>query len=111
MFQIAPNNSRFWLLMLMALAAISAWANTTPIAVEGTVLDDTGKPVAGARVLIAAALPANAPHFTAPPVITGPLATSTTSDSKGAFTIAALPAGQYIACAEVATTGLLDPCH
>ena len=87
-----------------------SFASTTAQVVLGSVLDDTGKPIPGAHVLIAAALPATAPHFAAPPVITGPLATTATADSTGAFTIPTLPAGQYIACAEATTPGLLDPC-
>jgi hypothetical protein len=99
-------------LSLLALAAFPLWAATgTTVAVQGTVLDDTGKPLPGAHVLIAAALPATAPHFTAPPVITGPLATTATADASGAFTIPTLAAGQYIACAEAPMPGLLDPCH
>lgn len=94
----------------MLAVTLSSAATTTP-AVRGLVIDDSGKPFAGARVLIVAALPATAPHFAAPPAITGPLATSATADSQGAFTIAALPTGQYIACAEATTPGLLDRCH
>jgi len=39
------------------------------------------------------------------------LAATAMADSSGAFTIPTLPAGQYIACAEATTPGLLDPCH
>jgi hypothetical protein len=98
------------LVALLLLTAILGAAASTPSAVQGSVLDDTGKPVAGAHVLIAAALPVTAPRLTAPPVITGPLATTATADSSGAFAIPTLPAGQYIACAEATTPGLLDPC-
>jgi len=33
------------------------------------------------------------------------------SDPAGAFTIPSLPPGNYVACAQPGTPGLLDPCH
>jgi len=94
----------------MLAFALPAWAATTgPI--QGSVSDDTGKPVPGAQVLINQALPAGSPQFTAPPVVTGPLVISVTADSNGTFHVSALPPGEYVACAEVTTPGLLDPCH
>lgn len=102
---------RSGIFMLGALAVVHTWAATTTPAVHGSVTDDTGKPVAGARVLIASSLPATARRIAAPPVITGPLAATMTADSNGAFSVAALSDGQYIACAETAAPGLLDPCH
>jgi hypothetical protein len=109
--RIVPARTRRTLAVATFLLAVQSWAATSPAAVQGSILDDTGKPVAGARVLIAATLPADGPHFAAPPVITGPLVTSVTADSEGAYSVASLPAGQYVACAEAATQGLLDPCH
>jgi hypothetical protein len=86
-------------------------AQTSSAAVTGTVVDDAGNPVAAARVLISHAVPANGPHFPAPPTITGHLTATIVSDGNGNFTATNLPAGQYVMCAEVTTQGLLDPCH
>jgi len=86
--------------------------NATP-QVAGSVVDDAGKPVAAARVLIShSILSAGSPHFTAPPTVTGPLAATTVSDGTGNFTAINLAPGQYVACAQTTTQGgLLDPCH
>jgi len=77
---------------------------------NGSVVDDAGKPVAYARVFISQALPANAAHPTPPPVITGPQVSSAMAGATGQFS-AFLPPGNYVACAETSTPGLLDPCH
>lgn len=98
-------------LVLMLLTATPAWAASTTGAVEGSVVDDTGAPVGGAHVLINRALPAGSPHFTAPPVVTGPLAAGATADANGRFSVQALAPGEYVACAEASAPGLLDPCH
>jgi hypothetical protein len=74
------------------------------------VADDSGNPVAGARVFINSAPLASAPQFPAPPVITGKQVAMVASDSSGAFSVRNLPPGQYTACAEAPTQGLLDPC-
>ena len=79
--------------------------------VQGSVVDETGKPVNGARVFISQALPQGIPHPSAPPVITGPQMTARPADASGIFKVTGLPEGQYVACAETATPGLLDPCH
>jgi len=52
-----------------------------------------------------------APNVSSPPIITGPLEAMVVTDSQGAFSISGIPPGTYIACAEVSTPGLLDPCH
>jgi hypothetical protein len=92
------------------LAPHSPAATTTAAVVKGSVVDDSGNPVAGARVFINSAPPATAPHFAAPPVVTGRQAAMIASDSTGAFSVGNLPPGQYIACAEAPAPGLLDPC-
>lgn len=76
----------------------------------GSVVDDGGKPVAGARVLISYATSIKSP-IPAPPVVTGPLAATVTADATGTFHADGLAPDQYIACAETSTPGYLDPCH
>jgi hypothetical protein len=88
----------------------SAWAAAGNIAVKGSVVDDSGKPVANAGVLISYAAPADALRSTPPPVLTGRLAAAAKSDSNGDFSVSQLTPGEYIACAEGAPD-LLDPCH
>ena len=85
----------------------------TPAAgiVFGTVVDDSGTPVIHARIFIAHALPASAAHVAAPPVVTGPPVTTTMTDSKGEFGSTSLPAGDFVACAQLPTAAVLDPCH
>jgi len=78
--------------------------------VAGTVVDDSGRPVAGARVLISHTTSIKAP-VAAPPVITGSLAATATTDPNGTFRVDSLPPGQYIACSEAPVSGHLDPCH
>jgi hypothetical protein len=107
----AHNNKWGTLLVSGSLLALGSWAATTTAVATGSVVDDSGRPVGGARVLISQALPAGAPQFAPPPVVTGPSVTMVAADSSGIFSIGSLPAGQYVACAEVTTPGLLDPCH
>ena len=90
---------------------LNCWASTVNGRIQGKVVDDTGRPVGGARVVIARALPPDAPHVAAPPVITGPLAATAAADAAGTFEIDAIRAGTYVACAQSAAPGLLDPCH
>jgi hypothetical protein len=100
------------LLIAGALTAmVPSWAASTAGTVAGSVIDDSGRPVGGARVLISQALPAPLRQFTPPPVIAGPSVTMVATDSNGIFSVAGLPDGQYVACAEVSAPGLLDPCH
>jgi hypothetical protein len=108
---IASDKTRAMFLAFASLLTLRSSAATTAGALEGTVIDDAGKPVAGAHVLISSVPFTDASHFAPPPIITGALAATATSDSHGAFSVATLPVGQYIACAEVIAPGLLDPCH
>ncbi len=105
------NKTRATIVALASLFVLNSWGATLTSAIGGSVIDDSGKAVAGARVLINFALPAGAAKFTAPPVVTGALITVVTADGNGIFQVPVLPAGQYIACAEAAAPGLLDPCH
>jgi hypothetical protein len=93
----------------LACAATGANSGNTG-SVTGTVVDDSGHAVNGARVLISHAPSIKAP-MPAPPVITGPLAAMVTADARGSFQTDGLAPGQYIACAETTAPGLLDPCH
>jgi len=104
---------RSWLAAIgvLGLFCSSATAGAGAGAVSGLVLDDSGRPVAAARVLIAHAAVAGAPALPAPPVVTGALATVLVADTTGSFHAAGLAAGQYVACAENTSQGLLDPCH
>jgi uncharacterized GH25 family protein len=81
-----------------------------PGAVRGTVVDDSGKPVVGARVFINQALAVALAVSTGSPVIAGPQANSATTDANGQFT-AFLKSGNYVACAQIAVSGLLDACQ
>ena len=99
------------MLGLAFFLALPSWAASPTGTVQGSVVDDSGRPVVGAHVLISFALPATSPQFAPPPVVTGPLAAMVKADSNGIFSVGNLAAGQYIACAEVTTPGLLDPCH
>jgi hypothetical protein len=82
-----------------------------PGSVTGTVVDDAGKPVVHARVFISRALPATTVRPAAPPVFTGPHVITTMTDRQGQFISGHLAAGNYVACAQFAAQGLLDPCH
>jgi hypothetical protein len=109
-FQIAQNGTLGTVLALSLLLALPLWAASTTGTLQGSVTDDSGGTVAGARVLISYAAPANAPHSSSGPTMTGPIAARAQSDSSGEFTATALPPGQYVACAEALTPGLLNPC-
>jgi len=109
-FENAQNGTRGTVLALALLLALPAWAASTTGTVQGSVNDDSGGTVAGAHVLISYAAPANAPHPSSAPTITGPIAGRADADLSGQFTATALPPGQYVACAEALTPGLLNPC-
>jgi hypothetical protein len=89
----------------------SAAATAKPGAAKGSVVDPNGAPVVRARIFIAQALPAAMARPAGPPVLTGPQMTTTMSDNTGAFVVPSLPPGNYVACAEPLTPGLLDPCQ
>jgi hypothetical protein len=74
----------FYLLALAVLTAHCLLAANPSL--TGTVADDSGHPIPGARVLISYAPSINP-------------------------AVDALPPAQYIACAETAAPGYLDPCH
>jgi hypothetical protein len=96
---------------LLALGILGAHCLLAATAsVTGSIVDDGGRPVAGARVLISYA-PATKSPVPAPPMITGPLATMVAADASGVFHADGLAPGQYIGCAETLTPGYLDPCH
>jgi hypothetical protein len=95
----------------IAATLLSQTGVPTPGVVSGSVVDDAGKPVALARIFINQALPASTPRPAAPPVITGPHVITTMTDYQGNFVTGHLPAGNYVACAQYANQGLLDPCH
>lgn len=77
----------------------------------GSVVDDTGKQMAGARIVISRAISVNSAKFNGPPVVTGPQAAIALSDKAGGFQVDSLRAGNYVACAQVTIPGWLDPCH
>ena len=93
------------------LLAMNGFAATVNGTVKGTVVDDTGKPVSGARVFISHALPSTARKSVGPPTITGAIAGSVLADSSGSFEATGIRAGDYVACAQTTAQGLLDPCH
>jgi hypothetical protein len=109
-FHTAHSTTLTAALAIAALLAPQAWAASRTGTASGSVADDSGNPVAGARVFINAAPPAAAAQLAAPPVVTGKQLAMVTSGSTGAFSVGNLPPGQYIACAEAPTQGLLDPC-
>jgi hypothetical protein len=111
---LCASRCRRWF-YVAALAALSAHfllaANSNSNGgLKGSVVDDSGHPVAGARVLVSYAPSIKAP-IPAPPVIAGPLAVAVSADASGSFQVDTLAPGQYIACAETLTPGYLDPCH
>lgn len=89
----------------------AAHAAVTTGEVQGSVVDEAGRPVSNARVLINKALPASSPRPLAPPIITGPQVTARQADASGRFQAGGLPPGQYVFCAQTTVQGLLDPCH
>jgi hypothetical protein len=93
------RRQRFQSFHVLALGVLGAHcllaANSS---VTGSVVDDSGHPVAGVRVLISHA-PSIKPPVAAPPVITGSLAAMVTADANGAFHAGGLAPDQYIACA------------
>jgi hypothetical protein len=101
-----------WMRLLApgAIVSIHSWAVVSTGKVFGSVVDDSGNPIARARVFINSAPPATAPQFSTPPVVTGKQVAMVASDPSGAFSVGNLPPGQYIACAEAPIQGLLDPC-
>jgi len=111
-----PSLMRRGAAVWMLFAVVCAWGSRADAASDfgslaGTVVDDTGASVGGARVTISFALPQNVPHPAAPPVVTGPLAATAVADARGLFSIPSLPPGEYVACAEATAPGLLNPCH
>jgi hypothetical protein len=66
--------------------------------------------VAGARVPISYTPPLKF-RVPAPPAITAPLVAAIVADPDGSFHAGSLVPCQYIACAEAAAPGLLDPRH
>jgi hypothetical protein len=109
-FNVKHKTVRATALALASLLAFRSWAASTTGTVQGSVTDDSGGTVAGARVLISYAASANSPHPSSAPTITGPIAARVQSDLNGQFSAVPLPAGQYVACAEASTPGLLNPC-
>jgi hypothetical protein len=109
-FEVAQNGTPGTVLALALFLALPAWGAGTTGTVQGSVTDDSGGMVEGAHVLISYAAPANAPHSSSGPTITGPIAARVQSDLSGQFNATALPPGQYVACAEASTLGLLNPC-
>ena len=107
-FWLNLRSTQIYMLPLGFLVADCLLAASTSVA--GSVVDDSGAPVPGARLLISYAPSVKSP-VTAPPVITGTLAAMVMSDATGAFHADAFAPGQYIACAETLTPGYLDPCH
>jgi len=97
--------------VLVLGAPLAAQSTPNPGAVTGSVVDDSGKPVIHARIFINQALPANVARPAAPPVITGPHVITAMTDYQGNFISGHLAAGSYVACAQYAAQGLLDPCH
>jgi hypothetical protein len=97
--------------LLINVSIMGQSTGQIPGSVSGTVVDDSGKPVVGARIFISQALPASAPRPAAPPVITGPHVITTMTDYRGMFMTGHLLAGDYIACAQAPAQAVLDPCH
>lgn len=96
---------------MMAIIVIQSLSGAGSATLTGLVVDDSGKPVAGAHVSISHAPIAAMPRFAAPPVLTGPLAATVVADASGVFHAEGLAPDQYIACAQSAGPGFLDPCH
>ncbi len=78
------KNAGFWLLAMSAIIPFHSFAAGGGT-LAGSVVDSTGRPVAGAHVLVNHAPSIAASHLTAPPVITGSLAATAVASSKGTF--------------------------
>ena len=98
------------LILAMAVSVQFGPASTVIGKLSGTVVDDTGKNVGGARVTISFAAATSVAVVPGPPVVTGPLATSVPADEKGVFQIDSLRAGRYVVCVTPISQGLLDSC-
>jgi len=109
-FVASRQHSSLNLLVFGILLALGARGATIDGSVTGSVVDNAGLPVAGARVFISQALPPSSKPA-GPPTVTGPRVATVTTDAAGAFSVGKIQAGQYVACAETAAAGLLDPCH
>lgn len=94
-----------------SIFCLNCWASTVNGTVRRSVVDDTGQPVGGARVVINRLPPVTAQQFAAPPVITAGVAATVIADASGAFSVDSIQAGNYVACAQMLTQGLLDPCR
>ena len=89
-------------------ALMTAQAQSTG-SIEGVVLGDGGKPIAGARVYAATKTTSQATK--APPTIATRFGNAVNAAADGTFSIPGLPAGPYILCAQTTTAGWLDPCQ
>ena len=108
----ASINPAKYALLFLGIFCTAAWSATIDGSVRGTVVDNTGVPVPGARVVLSHALASSSASakFAGPPTITGPRAAAVTADLLGRFT-ATIPGGSYVACAQAPVEGFLDPCH
>ncbi len=97
------------LALLGNLSLLFAQLPPVPGAVRGAVHDDRGQPVAGAHVYISQALPASVALPGGPPILTGPQVTSAKTDTNAQF-VAFLKPGNYLACAQTSTSGLVNQC-
>ncbi|MGJ5814498.1 carboxypeptidase-like regulatory domain-containing protein [Paludibaculum fermentans] len=79
--------------------------------ITGSVLDDTGAPVEGARVVASLWSSTKAVPFVAgrPPAFM-PVPAKATSGAKGEFQIEGIFAGKYYVCVEKPEAALLNPC-
>lgn len=97
--------------IFLVICCLTAWPATIDGSVGGTVVDNVGVPVPGARVVLSRALSPNPTKASGPPTITGPRIAVVTADLLGRFSAPAIPGGSYVACAQAPVEGFLDPCH
>lgn len=100
--------------LLLALAALPALAQTQTGVLSGTVTSDDGQMVAGATALYTRVVVLKPGQFWHGPIEQAqgetPLSSSVQSDGSGHFTVAGLPPGNYLVCAEANGAPLLNPC-
>ena len=96
---------------ILVLLAVAGYARgqAVPASVTGTVLDEKGKPIAGAIVSLAAELPTAVRGQTRAPFT--PFQAITVSKNDGTFTQGNLPAGLLKVCVQVPHSDYVEECR
>lgn len=98
---------------LAFLAASSGLAQSASAVgtLHGSVTDPQGQPLVGAQVTYRQLVPVLSSSWKQAPVPSGPVAQGqVTADASGEYSVAGLPSGEYVLCAEESSMPYLDPC-